>query len=348
MNKYLCLIACVLCTFCTPKTNNVTYEPIDTTNAVQLSATMIGEPLMSSPVIDLVEVGDYLVALAFKDNKMCHIYTKQGVPVSSFCAQGRGPGEVIQVNSISKKPNSSEVVVLDGVSNKYVVYNIDSIATGSVAAKNGIEYKIEMQPIFTNVAKVVLLPKDHILYEGQAGLLSNRAPSRYGLVDKTNKLTSSYSKYPISEDTMAMRLSYNPSRLSVTPDGSKMVCSNSIGAILETFDLNGKIEVRATSYIIEPLFKYNGVTITDHSNIVWGFNDIYAADDFVVTAYNGEVFSSLYAPSKIVIFDWQAKPTKVYQTDFANRQIIYSRSDNAIYSAIEEKENGPRLARYQL
>ena len=131
---------------------------------------------------------------------------------------------------------------------------------------------------------------DRYLYHNNSYTDSLSGTSRLELYDKAQgRITAACDIHPIENPYLGECRS---SRGDISPDGSRAVFGTWRGAILETYDIGDTLRLRSLNYYIEPLVKIllrhsrnHHYEHTDRSRL--GFQDIYAGNERIYTAYDG-------------------------------------------------------------
>lgn len=299
------------------------FTPIEKEEVVNISSQVINSSLMMIMARDIDVYKDYLVVRTFTDNKYLHILNKYtGKTIRSLAAKGNGPNEITDMADQIQIDREGNLYWFDFNKKRLFSCNIDSIVNSSS------NYKMtDFGSYFTNIDLVLPLHENYLLSLGDKHSESNET-KRYALADSI-KITSVYSGFPIIKNETrsleSMYLNYRTSQ-HITPssDLSKFVTSEIYGGILEIFNLSDSI----MPHSIHPLYKYE-------SNELHGFVDVYATDSFIYAIkidsnLNGSNPENRY--NKIMVFNWDGKYIKTYQTNYNLLTLCVDEESNYLYA----------------
>lgn len=320
------------------------YRPLSVSDTIPLPGIVLNDSILAQVTVDLRTVGNYLaVAYLDQDQELGHLYTKQGEPLSDFCPQGKGPGEVVVITSLYRNNEQNTLWAFDPQQKKLIQWNIDSLLAGQKAPV--VEKSLPPLPMAVTMTKWTA---GGTLAIGGNGIISPNKPERFLLLDQDCRPISRYGVYPVSDDTIRMKAAYSlQSFTSISPDGTKMACGLYFGAILETFDIRDSIRLRNTGYFIEPDFPHDELgNPTSYENITFGFGTLCSSDDRIYAAYNGT--KDYKRMNFIAVFDWNGKLQKVYKTDFHLIRTSYDPKQHAIFAIVQNEAGEYQLVRFDL
>lgn len=273
-----------------------------------------------------------------------HIFRKSdGTHLKSFGAKGRGPGELIGINSVNTNYDGS-ITVFDLTGNKIILFDIVSVLLDRKPCFT--EYPIPTAP---NRIKQVLRHKNEFIVKG------NDDKMRYGFWNPSAQTCHDlYTAYPqLSDDPEAnWSLTDYAVRVRLSPDGKMLAGATYIGGVLELFDIseNG-LHPRAARYFFEPRCEYlEGARprwVQPVPESVIGFEDLYLTDDAIYGMVWG-VEKSEMADSKpqLFRFDPNGNPTTAYTLSDEVLETIAVDNDGTIYGAGCDSEGRYKLCRY--
>lgn len=273
-----------------------------------------------------------------------HIFRKSdGTHLKSFGAKGRGPGELIGINSVNTNYDGS-ITVFDLTGNKIILFDIVSVLLDRKPCFT--EYPIPTAP---NRIKQVLRHKNEFIVKG------NDDKMRYGFWNPSAQTCHDlYTAYPqLSDDPEAnWSLTDYAVRVRLSPDGKMLAGATYIGGVLELFDIseNG-LHPRAARYFFEPRYEYlEGARprwVQPVPESVIGFEDLYLTDDAIYGLVWG-VEKSEMADSKpqLFRFDPNGNPTTAYTLSDEVLETIAVDNDGTIYGAGCDSEGRYKLCRY--
>ncbi len=251
----------------------------------------------------IVPYKDYLVLFGGFRGGMLHVCDKQsGELVKSAVFSGRGPGEIISNLGADFNVANGDVVMWDIVGLQYLMFNLDDVMTNSVP-----EYRKSDENICSWSNMVFPLADGRMLMHHLVTSTGQNPQKRFVIYDGGSPVFS-YNEFPIPDTTTNLNFKlYQQSFMSVSPSRDKFVeGTSSNGALLEAFDLvSDRIAPRWTKYLIEP--RYDHATGRYSEQRLFGFTDVYAAEDCVVTVLGDDKQDKVRS---ICIFDWEGRPVK--------------------------------------
>ena len=287
----------------------------------------------------IVPYKDYLVLFGGFRGGMLHVCDKRsGELVKSAVFSGRGPGEIITNLGADFNAANGDVVMWDVVGLQYLMFNLDDVMTNPAP-----EYRKSNENICNWSNMVFPLADRKILMHHLVSVKGQNPQKRFVIYDGGSPAFS-YNEFPIP-DTMTninFRL-YLQSFMSVSPSRDKFVEGTSgNGALLEAFDLSSeKIVSRWTKFLIEP--RYDHATGRYSEQRLFGFTDVYAAEDCVVTVLGDDEQDKVRS---ICIFDWEGRPIKriVLEDDYNVARACMDEG-GMIYAVVEDKDTYLYLVR---
>lgn len=348
MKRIFPLLGACLLVFGCSRSDSPRYEAIALEEARLLSGTVLGEPIRVSGVVDQRMMGDYIVMVCLHPEYRCILLDKQGKIVSEFCPVGKGPGEAVVVMSVEPGERAGEVCVYDPQMQKQLFFSLDSLVGGSSYAFRGEKSRQESGDVPMNQVWNLRRVESGLLFVGGNGIISSQRPERFVLTDRTGTPIGRFGDVPPGEDTIAMKVAFMQSRLTVSPDGTKLADGSSFGAILETFDLRDSIRLRSRAYFIEPDFPHDEVgRITAFDRLTFGFGAMASSDDRIYAVYNGT--SDAKAMCHVAVFDWEGRLERLYKTQGRVAALcVDPDSANLLYAAVEDEAGEFRLVRFDL
>jgi hypothetical protein len=138
----------------------------------------------------------------------------------------------------------------------------------------------------------------------------------------------------------------------VHPAGQKFVSTTRASANIEIYSLNkDKPELLKAYHFWPPEFYTdNDVPGTFSANFTrenrYGFLSTSVNEQFIYMLFSGKQGKSVYESSKVLVFDWQGNPHKMYILDREVNQIAIDPFDNYLYAYAEELV--PLILRYSI
>ena len=311
--------------------------------------TILSEEMFVNLVYDLWEYKSYLL-VPVADPQTGHnlwIYDKNtGRRVWSGINDGRGPGETIGGirNTYFK---DGILTYYDDMKGSILRYDVDSLLNGVFS------YTEELydEPLWT---AMMVECGDNRLYVKNVGFASpdRHRVSRFELLDSVCDTLGLYDFWPV-EDIYERFYMYNTALYSTSSDKTKLVIGTFHGAIMEIYEVENEIRPLAVRYYYEPDIDvyYGGYDY--NSRTVLGFYDLYAVDDRIYSAYDGELNpywngGDRQTFTKIAVFDWEGNPVELIHTDYRIDKIVYSEAENTIYAAVRDRDGIMYLAKMEL
>ena len=141
---------------------------------------------------------------------------------------------------------------------------------------------------------------------------------------------------------------------SASPDKSRLAIGTLHGTVLETYGIGqDSIAPIAVRVFEEPDIDVSSGGYDYNERTVLGFYDIYAFDDRILAAYDGEVnpywnSGDRQTYTKIAVFDWEGNPLELIHTDYKIERLCYSETENTIYAAVMDRDGIMYLAKMEL
>jgi hypothetical protein len=169
------------------------------------------------------------------------------------------------------------------------------------------------------------------------GMNGDFKKSRFILFDKKMDITGIYDNYPVfsnndNENEALNKEIFNISWYRISPNRKRMVFASYNSGLMEIFNLESLPDSipKIKSLLLTP--------ITNGSEIIWGFEDIYASDKYIYTLHNGKTISenTLFAKT-VKIFNWDGEPVAELRAGINMRCLAVDEKCRKIYAvAIEE------------
>lgn len=266
-----------------------------------------------------------------------HVYKTNGSWVKSFGKKGRGPGEIVSASNFVFDPVHDVIQVYNSAKEEIVEYSL-------VALMNNEQSCFKAYPLHTTVFPSGVIKCDTNLFL----CLEMQDTCRFSLWEGCD-LKFVYSGYPDIENTREKALArailnYGGGCYSCSPDFKKFVTGSYIGAVLETFFLDGnRIKSKNIHRIYYP--SCTKTTLKDgNKDVSWdettkiGFEAITATNGYIYTLLNGIMGSELRKrdvkepyTTKISVFDWECNPVLLVQTDRMLQAVCVDENARIIY-----------------
>lgn len=324
MKVYLYLIFLLVLIACSSKKGEEDiFIPIKKELITDVPAQIIHSSLMMVIARDIDVYKEYLIVRTFTDNKYLHILNKNtGEIVTSIVAKGNGPDEIVDMADQIQIDKEGNMYWFDFNRKRLFSCNIDSIVNAP------LQYRVaNFDQHFTNIDLVLPLNKGYLLSLGDRYSDTNDI-KRYAMADST-KIVSVYSGFPIiKNEVRSLENIYSNYRTSqhitLSPDLNKFVASEIYGGILEIFHLSDSITLNST----QPFYRSG-------ENELHGFVDVYATNTFIYAIkidsnLNGANPENRY--NKIMVFNWDGKYIKTYQTNYNLLTLCIDEKSNRLYA----------------
>lgn len=287
------------------------------------------------------------------DGNCFHIFRQNGELLKSFGRLGRGPGEIIGSTGFSLSENGDKLYSYDDMRKVMIEYNLelllvsDSLVYNEKPVINSIRENIKdagkryttvyHAPYYDDNSFLVFGNDDNLrigIYENE---IIKNLYSEYPLLVKTNNIEEIWSVFG------------NSVKYKVSPDGSKIVITTYIGAVMELFDIKSK-EVRHRQLV--PLYKpiYNiaqgaiPTWVTSSEETIIGFTEVYVTDNYIYASLMGENNKEGHF---IYVFDWDGNVVSKYDVMYDVLAIAVDENSRNIFSVINKGDNGISLVKCQ-
>lgn len=317
--------------------HEISFMPLSMKDTVFLEGKTISDTLVLGATEDMDFYKDYLILIAYSEGKYMHVFDRNtGTYLQSFLPKGRGPHEVVSMNSIDIDRTTGKILFYDDMGWQLCECEFDSMMlrpsdykiskhSSRLYASNGYTYQTQDGSYITGNT----IPK------GQDGVIKRLAKV------KDDKTVSVYNEFPSVGQAFqeSMFLAYmNTGMLTVSPDRTKMACGASWGAILEIFDIRDSIRLTTTRYILPPIGeRVRNELHPIEGQTIFGFGDLYATEQYIYTIYRGIVYGSSHKVSRIAVFDWKGNCVKLYNTEYRLYNLCVDEEVHKIYAVGVDK-----------
>lgn len=280
---------------------------------------------MMSIARDIQIYDNYLVIRTFSDNKFLYVLNKKtGEIIASLVPQGNGPNESTEMSDQIQIDKNGNLSWFDYAKKKLFICNLDTIINHSTNYTN-----IDFKEYSGNIDLILGLNNNKYLVSlGDIFSESNKT-KRYAIFDST-KINSTYLGFPVIKNSARnlndTYLNYRTSQhLALAPNQQKFAVAEIYGGILEIFQLSDSIKLNS----IHPFFEYK-------KNELHGFVDLCATDSYIyaikIDSNNMDGTDKNNKYNKIMVFDWEGKYIKTFQTDYNLLTLDVDESSNHIYA----------------
>ena len=289
----------------------LSYIPPVFTDIQDAEVTVIGGPEIIYPVAWSMQIEDSSVLmLGLLDDHWIQIYNRfSGEPTGAHITRGEGPEEMIFANMSVFGTDDKYYKIFDEETQKIKFYDKKFNLIDQLSPK-----KFERGRIWD----VFCLPGDRyllhcgfdkywsaltIVRDGEEGVMYTTTPVDSPLDSVTDRNT------PTLKDL------YKRRRSTLSPDGTRLVCTTMEGAFMEIFDIKDlSLTPRVTKcmYPYEVEMRGNLRRVTDDS--IQGFSAVCATDSRIIGTFLEH--TEAMGPSDITVWDWDGNPLRRYKTDY--------------------------------
>lgn len=316
-----------------PSTDYVPVVPVDflevDTDTLSLRELICEDYLASYPEA-MLYVDDELIVQDRRGSRfLFHKIGKDGL--EEFVQLGNGPEDYLDTNLNPFIGENGEIGFYDPAKRKV-----------SLLKNNGGIYKTHKRLMMNNIdgqVREAVGCGDFYLATGQQGDFLNY---RFLIVDSIGNIVSKCGNYPYIEPSFfsnptedIKKMLYSASFLRVSPNKQKAVFASYNGALIQFFDLtflpDSLKEVR--SFQLARPIKHSQISAT-HAGWVYGFEDLYATNNYVYAIYNGQTANeNPEFGHSILVFDWSGNLKETYFVDMGIRSLAVDESNNVLYLA---------------
>ena len=332
--KYTLIFISFLVIFCQCNSNSYESkyeENIPVTSIHQLQSETLNDSFLFSWPRDIIIIDSLLVVHdSYKQSNCFHIFNKNtGIHIQSFGKKGRGPGELLEINSVNYKHDGRSIIAFDPNMRKIIIFDIINTLTG--IKPDFKELIVENSP---NFIKQMLPYRDMYIAKG------NSDKMRYGMWDPAQNLFFNlYTDYPAlskDEETNWALTDYSV-KVRLSPNGQKLVTGTYIGGVLEVFNVDdGHIIPFSSRYFFKPRYTYargaipKWVTAVAETKI--GFEDIFLDNEYIYGLIWGIEKSSMTEHRPYIVqFDYRGTPICRYEVNLTLESFAVD-DDNTIYA----------------
>ncbi|WP_288205880.1 BF3164 family lipoprotein [uncultured Parabacteroides sp.] len=323
MKIYFILLITLTLYSCNFAKNEQGYKESIQENIHKLNAHIVNSSLMMSIARDIHIYNNYLIIRTFSDNKFLYILNKNtGDIITSLVPQGNGPNECIEMSDQIQIDKKGDLSWFDYAKKKLFICNLDTLIKSSVNYAN-----IDFNKYNGNIDLILRLRNKYLVSLGDIFSEYNEI-KRYAIFDST-KMNSSFLGFPIinnsSRNLNETYLNYRTSQhIALAPNEDRFVVTEIYEGILEIFQLTDSIKLNS----IHPLFEYK-------KNELHGFVDLCATDSYIYAIkidsnMDGTDKNNKY--NKIMVFDWEGKYIKTFETDYNLLTFDIDEKTNCIYA----------------
>ncbi len=338
--RYLFVLIALLYIGCVSNNRQYAIPVFDKKSEIRFEK-LTGEELYTI-IRDIWVYKSYLLVYGFQNNYQLHIYDKtSGKKILETIAVGRGPKEMNGIDCMRLDSKNGIVTAYDYMQDKKLSFQVDSLVKNGFDAISEQKY---VSPVWSRAT--VPLHRGELIVKN----IGNKAQDTVGIVrleirNDTGSIVAQNDNFPFEAQDLRFNV-YNESRVSVSPDETRLAIGTIWGGILETYSLDDGIEHINTGYFAKPdIITGEAPGFTEET--VLGFSDIYATNDKVYTSFDGiqKAKEFMNIPSdrrplqfnKIDIFDWQGHGIEEIVTDYNVLNLCVD-TDKTIYAAIYDND----------
>jgi len=348
--KYLVLyILLILLYACTLRNNdlNLKKSPEDLfINQLKLSSEVMASSADISGASSIYFIDKYLI---ISNPDAQHLFKVIQTDIDSVVAQfakiGEGPCEFQFPSSLQNINSNKYLGIVNRKRFTFSVLSVDSILVNTAPC------------LFTsrafNIAyqRLAFMNRTDSLFVG-IGLF----PRRYALSNIKGDTLYTFGEYPFSEKFINQRYEdlamVFQGDIVVHPAGHKFISTTRASANIEIYSLNEiKPELLIAYHFWPPEFYTdNDVPGTFSANFAkdnrYGFLSTSVNEEYIYMLFSGKQGKSVYESNKVLVFDWQGNPHKMYILDKEVNHIAVDPLNNYLYAYAEERV--PLILKYSI
>lgn len=291
---------------------NVSYQEIDT------------DFLLSYPKSLLLTDSSFII----QDDKGHRFYyhvinRKSGLLDFEFAAKGNAPDEILStsINPVIDRKNN-EIIFFDRDKRSLNYY---SITKHSMVSKN-VHYEVSLHNLWAH--EFFDLGEYYLSLGMNGGFEGNR----FAIFNDSLQLVEMFQEYPTlsydeDKNKELKEMLFNIYFFRISPDMKNAVFASYKMGLIEIFSLES---------LPKNLNKVKSLLITnpiEGDEIIWGFEDVCATNDFIYLLHNGQTSDeNPYYSKSIKVFDWNGNPIIEYKTDVNLRCIAIDENEKTIYA----------------
>lgn len=310
--------------------------------------SVISNNLLFSYPSDMICIGDYIIVLAPNDSPSLFIYDKnKGELINNIVRKGKGPNELLQVNSIAVRFSDNESLgIYDNMSSKIHIYSYEMLSDTSLNCRPEIIDVPRIDNSFTNIVSHI---DDKMLVR------TNCPDKRLLWIEKDKSINIAKEDFPILYDedlhTNANVLSY-ANKTAISPDGNKIVETTYLGGIIEILERTGsEYKQKILHTYTEPKFEFyeypDHITWSDET--MCGFKNLSVTEKSIIAQYDGKLAGiEDKNETKLRVYDWNGDQVKEYRFDINFWNFTYDKSSNSIFAIVVGESGNFELYKYNL
>lgn len=285
-------------------------------------------------------------------DSFCQVFdSSDGGYEASLFRRGNGHGEVLDSGS-DTFIHGGRGRYVDHRSRKVLTFDVDSVLNFGPSAVS--EERIELKPY---TRRSIAAGEYRLDIDDSSVKSPDKDISRLNVFDPDGNVLAASDFYPVEEKEKIQPMYGMYGLAAVSPDGTKLVLSSTLGGIIEMYDLPG-LTARKISSFVTPEFDPLPGSYSYNEKSVAGFRDLFATDNRVYAAYDGKTMLKSYydqpseerapAYNRIVIFNWNGKPLRQIVTDMTIVRLCVDEDESNIYAVVEGKDGIMSLAKLPL
>lgn len=303
----------------------------------EANISILGDDAILPLITDLTVNDTAIIATGALDNHWIHTYHKEsGEPTADHILNGQGPADILGCTYLLRTMGGWKIY--DYMSRKVKLYD-DNFSFIDVSNNDSLPSKLKD----FNFTALQLLPSGKKLCFIDKYENGNLIYDGFILADSVG-----YSKPFLNlheEDEVGPLGYYMQYKFAGSPDGKKLATVSSPGCYLKIFDTVGDELILKSSHCYYPLkIKNPKDAATVYEDNKRSFTSLAVTDSRIIACMDED--PERYAPTGIMVWDWEGNPLRRYKTDKIIVKFAFS-PDNPeeIYAYVTDTERNYALAR---
>lgn len=337
--KYIYILFILFCVSC--NNESFTYQELALPKEEKLDYTLVSKNIPAKYILEL-HLKDSIIILGGKDTSACFFMYNRftGEHIKDFFKIGRGPFEGVAPKYVNMEGDSC--AILESNLRKGNLVNLSKLSAGNDDFYKEIDFKMpEDRPVMMAGNTIKMGNNNYLIsipfVKNQRFAICSNPYS-----EGAKEIKDIYSIYPKvvkdTDDNNILLFQYF-NYMAISPDFTKFANFTSIGAIAETFKIQQDTMMPiATKGFLEPTYSSMGTWITPNEDSQMGFNRIIASNQYIYALYNGCQYNDNNNIRKIVVFDWELNPVKLYTVSDLIIDMEHDPKTGEVYAIIKDKE----------
>jgi len=335
---FLLLIIVSICGSCknSAKEDPLAFVPPLFPAEIEVTPRYLDVDFITGEAMDIKLKDTVLLVRSYDGDRFIQVFDKRnGKRLSSMITRGRGPGELLAIQSVYVQKDT--IYVYSAMDGSLYKYFSDSSYCASMPD--------DIVSFGANRTLIYAYP-----FKNKYLGLSSNTKTRIIVFDEYGIRESEYTKYPDFTDLgydhpiVLRNLFMGSQRLNIKPDNTKFALTNSRGTTLEIFSLAGDtVSLHKEKRFYPPKVKIidKNYQLESLPEQISGFWDITSSDNYIYTAFCGDMVKD-YSNSAhyVYVFDWDGNPIKSYKIKGGMRRITIDSENRKIYFSAKDAEGG--------